>query len=490
MTYSLSSCMDKLIASLAPIERKVLPHLSETTRVSELADKAGVQAVEALRACQFLSNKEVLELVKVTDAQLVLTTRGHKALKEGLPEERFYDAIPKKGLSLKELRKKTKLKGDSFNIAIGTLKQQEAITIDQGVVHKNKKPSFADLKEHQPEEQLLKRGLIEQQETTDYEITLTKKGKQLLKKDLGEAPEERLTSDMLKEGTWKNKQFRHYDVTTRVPTTSYGRKHFVQEAIRHIKNLWVEMGFKEMSGTYTQSAYWDLDALFVPQDHPAREMQDTFYLETQATLPKNWKDIKEVHETGADTGSDGWQYTYSQEEAKKVLLRTHTTVLSAQMLAQLNPETDLPAKYFSVSKVFRNETLDWKHLFEFHQVEGIVVGEGLGLQDLIGLQRQFYKKMGYSDVRFRPSYFPYTEPSCEVEAYHPERKEWVELGGMGVFRPEVVKPLLGKDVPVLAWGLGMERIISAYYNIQDLRDIYNNDLKQLRQRQAYLEEEH
>jgi phenylalanyl-tRNA synthetase alpha chain len=158
------------------------------------------------------------------------------------------------------------------------------------------------------------------------------------------------------------------------------------------------------------------------------------------------------------------------------------------MLKELTPQ-DLPAKFFSVAKVYRNETLDWKHLAEFHQVEGIMVGEGLTLSDLIGLQKQFYKKMGYTDVRFRPAYFPYTEPSCEVEVYDPKKEQWVELGGMGVFRPEVVKPLLGMDVPVLAWGLGMERIITAYYNITDLREIYSNDLKALREAPAYQEDE-
>jgi len=262
----------------------------------------------------------------------------------------------------------------------------------------------------------------------------------------------------------------------------------VQDAISAIKQLWVEMGFEEMSGTMTQTAFWDLDALFVPQDHPAREMQDTFYLKESGTLPAWWQDIKHMHENGGDTDSTGWQAPYSEEEAKKVLLRTHTTVLSAQMLRRIKEESlELPAKYFSVAKVFRNETLDWKHLFEFHQVEGIVVGEGLSLADLIGMQKEFYTRMGFTDVRFRPAYFPYVEPGAEVEVYHPGKKQWVELGGMGVLRPEVVIPLLGRDVPVLAWGLGMERIITDYYSITDLRHIYDNDLERLRKAPAYQE---
>ncbi|MBI2662082.1 phenylalanine--tRNA ligase subunit alpha [Candidatus Woesearchaeota archaeon] len=229
-----------------------------------------------------------------------------------------------------------------------------------------------------------------------------------------------------------------------------------------------------------QSAFWDLDALFVPQDHPAREMQDTFYLEGKAKLPTLWEKIKETHENGGDTKSTGWKYKFSKEEAEKVLLRTHMTVLSARKLAQLKKE-DLPVKLFAVNRVFRNEALDWKHLFEFYQVEGIVVDPRANLQHLKGYLREFYLKMGYTDVKMTPSHFPYTEPSLEVSVFHPVKKEWVELGGAGIFRPEVVVPLLGFDCPVLAWGQGMGRIIGEYWKLQDIRDLYKNDLKQLRE---------
>ena len=180
-----------------------------------------------------------------------------------------------------------------------------------------------------------------------------------------------------------------------------------------------------------------------------------------------------------NTGSTGWQQPWSEEKAKELLLRTHNTVLSAQAIARLN-ESDLPAKFFTVGKVFRNETMDWKHLFEFTQVEGIVVDPKANLRHLKGYVREFFLKMGFKDVRLRPSHFPYTEPSLEVDVLHPLRNEWVELGGAGIFRPEVVQPLLGRAVPVLAWGLGMERIITDYYKITDLRDIYRNDVQQLR----------
>jgi len=216
-------------------------------------------------------------------------------------------------------------------------------------------------------------------------------------------------------------------------------------------------------------------------------VQDTFYLESpkEGKLPEIFGKIKAVHENGGDTNSKGWKYKYSEQEAKKLLLRTHTTVLSAQAISKLKGD-NLPQKFFSVGKVFRNETLDASHLFEFYQVEGIVVDEDANFGYLLGYLKEFFGKMGYSDVRIRPHHFPYTEPSAEVDVYHPIFKKWIELGGCGIFRAEVTKSLLGREVPVLAWGLGLARTEAEYFNISDLRDIYKNDIKQLREMKVFM----
>jgi phenylalanyl-tRNA synthetase alpha chain len=217
-------------------------------------------------------------------------------------------------------------------------------------------------------------------------------------------------------------------------------------------------------------------------------MQDTLYVKGQGKLPKELLPlVKEAHERGV-AGSRGWGGQYSESEAKKLLLRTHTTAIAAQTLARLT-EKELPAKFFMIGKVFRNEAVDWKHLAEFHQIEGIVVGN-VTLQDLIGLQKQFYALLGFPTVRFRPGYFPYTEPSCEVEVWHEERKQWVEIGGMGMYRPEVIAPLLGagkllKNVRVLAWGLGLERVITIKRGVKDLRELYTHDTKKLKNTEVW-----
>jgi phenylalanyl-tRNA synthetase alpha chain len=235
-----------------------------------------------------------------------------------------------------------------------------------------------------------------------------------------------------------------------------------------------------MKGEIAQSSFWVFDALFTAQDHPVREMQDTFFINKKAELPdkKIVSKVKEAHEKGVN-GSKGWQYEWNEEEAKKMVLRTHTTCLSSQTLSKLKKE-DLPAKFFAVGKCFRNETLDWNHGFEFNQTEGIVIDENANLRNLLGYLKQFANKMGFKKVRFRPSYFPYTEPSVEGDVWNEERKQWIEVFAAGIFRPEVTEPLLGKPIPVLAWGPGFDRMIMNIFEIKDIRDLYKNNLSQLR----------
>ena len=242
-----------------------------------------------------------------------------------------------------------------------------------------------------------------------------------------------------------------------------------------------------MAGPLTDTSFWVFDSLFTPQDHPAREMQDTFFIENyEGSLPnkKIVRNVKKAHESGID-GSKGWKYKWEEKEAKSVLLRTHTTSISARTLASLKPQ-DLPAKLFTIGKVFRNETIDWSHGFEFYQTEGIVIDKNANFRHLLGYLKEFYKKMGFEKIKFVPSFFAYTEPSVEIQVFHPEKKIWLELGGAGILRPEVTTPLLGKNIPVLAWGQGFDRIIMDYYNIKDLREIYSNNLKDLRNKKFWI----
>lgn len=499
-----------LIETLHPLERAVLPVLKNDIDLNEIVKLTNLKEVEAMRALQWLENKDVLKIKQELKEIISLDKNGDLYLKIGLPERRFLEALGEEA-TIEEIKQKSSLREDEINICLGLLKQRMAISISPDRKIKTLPQGKNYLQKQTLEEGFLKSLPLDVSKLTDEQrfayselkkrkqiiktdlikirrVELTKLGEELLKLKLDTKNViDVLTPAIIKSGSWKDKKFRRYDIKINVPKINYGRRHFVKEVIDYVKRIWLDLGFKEMQGPLLESAFWNFDALFVPQDHPARELQDTFFVSGKSSLPdkKLVNAVKNVHENGGNTGSTGWQYKWSEEDAKKLVLRTHTTSLSARTLAQLKKE-DLPAKFFSVGRCFRNETLDWSHLFEFNQVEGIVVDPDANFKNLIGYLKEFYNKMGYKQVRIRPAYFPYTEMSCEVDVFHPKKKKWLELGGAGIFRPEVVKPLLGEDIPVLAWGLGFARIIPEYYDIHDIRDLYTNDLKQLREIKAWL----
>jgi phenylalanyl-tRNA synthetase alpha chain len=503
----MSNEAERIAAGLHALERRVLPHLRQEGTLGDLVASAQLLDVEAMRALQWLEGKGCLSITTEEREFLVVNKTGQEVATHGWPLDIVLRALKAKGsLTVNEIAALMPAhdKG-AAGAVLGHLKrdhvpfdpQQNRFRYVEAVRVSDPpgKALLATAREHgwkltvnelnrAAALDLVKRGYAELQKRREKAYALTELGAALTKAKAASASyEERVTPAMLKDGSWEGKEFRPFNVVINVPRVNPGKEHFVTEAIAYIKRIWLDMGFEEMEGDHVQTAFWDLDALFVPQDHPAREMQDTFYLKdpVKGTLPKElFEKVRNVHENGGDTGSLGWRYMFNEEESKRNLLRTHTTVLSAQTLWKIkHGEKKIPGKYFSVSSVYRNEALDWKHLFELHQVEGIVVDKEANLQHLKGYLRAFFGKMGFPDVRIRPGHFPYTEPSAEVDVWDPKRNTWVELGGSGIFRPEVTKTLLGVEVPVLAWGLGMERTIMRYYDLKDIRDIYRNDLKQL-----------
>jgi phenylalanyl-tRNA synthetase alpha chain len=252
-----------------------------------------------------------------------------------------------------------------------------------------------------------------------------------------------------------------------------GRTHPLTDLVDEIKEIFVSLGFTEIEGQTIQTAFWNFDALFIPQDHPARDMQDTFYLRN-----KNRSEIAENQQVQkiSQTHNKWWNYVWDLAKSKRLVLRTHTTPVTIRYLADNRIED---GRIFSIGKVFRNEKMSYKHLVEFSQVEGVVTGSNVSLSDLMGLQTEFYRKLGIKKVKFWPTYFPYTEPSLQSMIYNDNLDKWVELFGMGIFRPQVTEPL-GINNPVLAWGGGIERIAMLRLGLTDVREVYNNNLKWLR----------
>ena len=491
----------KLVESLHPLERKVLPLLKDIRSSKELTRSSKLQEVEVIRALQWLSNKEILTLKKTTKELISLDKNGKSALEDGLPERRFLNAL-QKPLTLKEIAKKANLEKDEINICLGLLKKRGLIQLGKEIKKLKDSDSLLDLSEkflkslpietkNLTEEQnhilhdfKKRKNLVKEKIKKERIIELTSLGNELLKEDLNLNLIETLSSKMLQNNSYKNKKFRRYDVEINVPKIFSGKRHFTNQSIDYAKKVWLELGFKEMTGPIINSSFWNFDALFTPQDHPARDLQDSIFLKNNRELPELFKKVKEMHESG-NKDSKGWEYKWDPEKAKKLVMRTHTTVLSALTLAKLKKQ-DLPAKFFAIGRNFRNETVDWSHSFEFNQTEGIVIDPNANFRDLLGYLKEFFKKMGFENARFRPAYFPYTEPSVEIDVYHPIKKTWMELGGAGIFRPEVVIPLLGEDIPVLAWGPGFDRAMMDYYEINDIRELYKNDIKQLREIKTWL----
>jgi len=260
-----------------------------------------------------------------------------------------------------------------------------------------------------------------------------------------------------------------FDVNVPARDAHLGKSHPISRMTKRITTIMTELGFQEMEGGVIESSFWNFDALFQPQDHPARELADTFYINKTIPLPEDKalvERVKKAHE-------EGWKYRWDPKEASRAVLRTHTTCLSARYLAAMKDKG--PRKYFAIGRVFRNEATDYKHLAEFHQVEGIIAWDKAKFTDLLGVLKEVYRKLGFEKIRFRPSFFPYTEPSLEVEVYFEPRKQWLELGGAGVFRPEVSIPLAG-IYPVLAWGISLERPLMLLLELEDIRELYRNDV--------------
>ena len=473
--------------------------------VDQLVKVSGLAHAAVMRAALSLTTKKLVRTHERKQTAIALTKEGSCHAKKGLPERRLINSLIKLGgeASVDDVADAAGLEKKFLTIALGWLSRKDWATIKkkERVLKSLREPLTGNdekllslLAEKEPlivedlsqELQkavslLKKRRLVKVSKKTLRELELTDAGWDLAEKGI-EIVEEvsQLTPELIRTGRWRKAKLRRFDVTAPGPIIHPGKIHPAQQIIQRVREIFLEMGFTEIRGSIVETAFWNFDALFQPQDHPAREMMDTFYLAQprKGKLPK--KDVVDAvaktHEDGWITGSRGWEYTWSADEAKRLILRTHTTAVTIRYLAE---HKEPPVKVFSVDRVYRNEKVDYKHLAEFHQIEGIVMDKKVTLRDLMGTLKEFYLKLGLKKVQFWPSYFPYTEPSMQSTVYVPELKTWVELCGMGIFRPEVLAPL-GIKYPVLAWGGGLERLIILKLGIEDIRLLYKNDLGWMR----------
>ena len=459
---------------LHEIEKKIIDSLQKKSDQTpeQLSESTELSIDQIRRGIEWLRMKEFAKVNESSKVTISLGKNGIDSFKNGLPERKLMNLIKDGSKSFEQVRET--LSGAGFNAAIANAKKNGWVKIEKtdsgSTISTKEKPVetpeekiislIADksIPEEQIENKLALKFLLQR---PDYVIQNTEKSKTIS-----------LTEKALQIDTSLS-DAGAIDVEADAALVYAARTHPLKDTIDEIREIFVKLGFSEIQGTLTQSSFWNFDALFTPQDHPARELQDTFYIENQKSekhaTPTQIKQVSKSH-------SQNWHYDWKLSESQKMVLRTHTTCVTIKYLAEQKPDE---ARVFSLGRVFRNEKVSYKHLVEFNQIEGIVIGNNTTLRDLMGIQKEFYKQLGLTKIKFWPTFFPYTEPSLQTMVYNEKLGKWIELFGMGIFRPEVTKPL-GIDKPVLAWGGGIERIAMLKYELDDVREFYNNNLNWLR----------
>jgi phenylalanyl-tRNA synthetase alpha chain len=498
-------------AGLASHEKMVLLILERTNGKAsfpELVKQTGLDQSTVMRATLSLSERGLVNTEEKKSLTASLTSEGLNYARDGLPEKRMLMALAGgKNESVEEVARRAALDPAQAQIALAWLRRKNwaefvkvgdkntlLLTKDGNIVLSKKTRSETlleklterdhDLGEISEDlktkvDTLVKRGLVELAEKTHRTLELTPLGGDAVSSGI-EVIEEvsELTRELLVSGKWKEVKLRRYDVLAPGAPVYPGKKHPQQQVIDELREILLEMGFVEIKSRIVESEFWNFDALFQAQDHPAREIHDSLSVKTpsQTKLPSAeiLNKVIKAHEKGV-AGSTGWGYRFNREISQRPVLCSQTTAATVRYLAS-KPEP--PVKIFCIDRVYRHEKIDYKHLTEFYQCEGIVMDEGLTLRDMLGYLKEIVTKLGLPKIRFRPGYFPYTEPSVEADVYFPEKGEWLEVLGAGMFRPELLRPL-GINHPVLAWGIGFSRLAMIKLGIEDIRDLYKNDLEWL-----------
>ena len=491
-------------------EARVLKTLADSggkSTLEGLAKKSGLADSAVARAVLNLSQNQLVKEKVEKRTELSLTDEGRTFARVGLPERIILLEVKNRGgrLSLKEALQYSKLAEKYGSIATGWISRKKWGTVEKSgsdlvIVARSEAPVDDDeevlarlkkdvlILEELPSIlkeaalRLTKRNLVESRVKNDREVEITEAGRNIGTTARSQPDVSSLTGDMIVSGEWEKVKLRSYNVSSAVPRTFPGKYHPYLRFLRIVKRKLVALGFREAVGPLVETAFINCDCLYMPQDHPAREIHDLYYLKDPSRASLEEYDslvdrVAQTHENGWKTGSTGWRYKFSRDEASKLILRSHGTALSVRTM--LSKDLQIPGKYFAIARCFRPDMLDKTHLTEFNQAEGIVLDSSLNLRNLLGILEMFAKEVAGADkVRFKPDYFPFTEPSVELQAYR-EGFGWMEFGGSGIFRPEVTEPL-GVKVPVLAWGLGIDRLYMMSRKIQDIRQLFTSDLEWIR----------
>src|SRR6056297_898986 len=485
----------------------------EATSVDALAAATELPPETVTGAVFELEDEGLVAVSERVDETIALTDEGREYADETLPEIALYEAALEAGaddepVSMGQVIGASGLEGGAVDIALSNYARKGYGVIDSGEItadadadpaadtEANALAELADVDDAPVDsvdidadtlDQLERRGLLERHESTVREVTLTELAVTELMAGIETAETVgQVTPELLTSGEWEDVEFAEYNVEADAERFEGGKVHILRQTAERVKDVLVGMGFQEMEGPHVDADFWINDCLFMPQDHPARTHWDRFALDVPGIqqLPDGLVDrVESAHREGVGEDGEGYHSPWSRDFAEAVALRGHTTSLSMRYLSGFaGANVEPPQRYFSVEKVYRNDTLDPTHLLEFFQIEGWVLAEDLSVRDLMGTFEEFYKQFGIEDIQFKPHYNPYTEPSFELFGTHPTTGELVEIGNSGMFRPEVLEPL-GIECDVMAWGLALERLLMLMYGFEDIRDVHGTlcDLELLRE---------
>ena len=511
--------MDIDVKNLHPLEVRLLRHVKSGEDITEegIISGLGYKVGQCNQAFSWLSAKGCIEEVSRTRKTVYeLTDTGRAMQEEGLPAERIYSYLSKEGAhAMPEIADALGLEKSDVGSAFGLLSSKgalrlneerkaevagdlpEDVKVQRSVLDKAAAAGSLEESELSAEEKKAiaplakKRGASSSpfriQERDEIVYRLTKTGEEtrqaVISANITGEEFGVLTPQMIQTGSWKNGSFRPYGINAPTSRLIPGRRNAYSEYLQWVKDKLISLGFEEFDGPLVENEFWNGDALFMPQFHSARDIHDVYYVKDPVharEIEEPWlSQVAATHENGWKTGSRGWGYTFDHEFTRRQVLRSQGTVLSAHQLTKAH----IPGKYFGIVRCFRYDQVDATHGADFYQTEGIVIGKDVNLKNLLGLLKMFAEEIaGAEEVKYVPGYFPFTEPSIEVHIKHPQLG-WFELGGSGIFRPEVTEPL-GIKEPVLAWGLGIDRMALMHLGLNDLRELFTPDIESVRTRRG------
>ncbi len=414
----------------------------------------------------------------------ILTEEGKEYLQKGMPEEILIELLKSKNeISLNDAKDILK---EKVNIGINWAKKNGWIKIDKDKIVLQKIPEYYEHK-------IALKKIAEGEEINEnlIKVLLSRNLIKEVREDIYSKAENQikygvktLTPELLQSGLWRKIEFNEYDVSIVGNIIYRGKRHPYQKFLDFVRRKLISLGFKEMSGPTIELEFWNFDALFQAQDHPSRDWTQTFSLKYPklGKLPEKniVENVKKTHENGWITGSLGWGYKWDEKKASRFIPRAHTTACSARQLAY---GIEIPGKYFAIKRCFRPDVIDATHCVEFSQCEGIIIDENLSFRDMLGILKTIISEItGIKEFRFKPDYYPFTEPSVEVSGKHP-KLGWIEIAGAGIFREEVTIPL-GINATVLAWGIGIDRLAMIKLGVNDIRELFTKNLKWLREKEV------